>query len=116
MLVSLTADQNHWAYQDQERQERYIISSQLTSSAACSKSSFLSAALKASSVLVLKSVPTAGQQWAGVGALLDTGETWLGRQRWDSSGRKKCSAGQRDNQTHISLGKHEHPCLRTKKL
>lgn len=51
--------------------------SQLTSFAACSKSSFLSAALKASSVLVLYSVPTAGQQWAGVGAFLDTTETWL---------------------------------------
>ena len=46
--------------------------SQLTSFAACSRSSFLSAALKASSVLVLYSVPTAGQQRAGVGAFLDT--------------------------------------------
>lgn len=67
----------------------YPIVSQLTSSAACSKSSFLSAALKASSVLVLKSVPTAGQQWAGVGALLDRGETWLGRHSQDSSGRQR---------------------------
>lgn len=57
---------------------------QLTSFAACSNSSFLSAALKASSVLVLYSVPTAGQQRAGVGALLDTRKTWLSKHSWDS--------------------------------
>lgn len=50
----------------------------LTSLADCSRRSFLSAVLKASSVLVLCRVPMAGQQRAGVGALLDTRETrWL---------------------------------------
>jgi hypothetical protein len=50
---------------------------QLTSFADCSRRSFLSAVLKASSVLVLCRVPMAGQQWAGVEALLDERETQL---------------------------------------
>lgn len=92
---------------------------QLTSFAACSKSSFLSAALKASSVLVLYSVPTAGQQWAGVGAFLDTTETWLtgtaGTQR--AGNDKPAQQWETENSTleeqiedwlYISLEKYEY--------
>lgn len=69
--------------------------SQLTSFAASSRSSFLSAALKASSVLVLYSVPTAGQQRAGVGALLGTRETWL----MGTAGMRRASKRQTNQKT-----------------
>lgn len=51
------------------------MAAQLTSFADCSRRSFLSAVLKASRVLVLYRVPMAGQQRAGVGALLDVRQT-----------------------------------------